>query len=699
MASGNNQNFDATEDLRQAGVRLQIIYYMAIAIFGVLIGRLWYLQVINSQIFSERAEANRVRILPIPAQRGTIFDRNGKVLVTSKLSYNIVLSRKDVKSSEFPQLANLLSENLGIDREWLSKRLEDAKYEAQYESIVVKELASSYDVSWVESHQYEYPMIRAEEAPQRVYRYGLWAAHAIGYVGEVSPTELKNPNGQFSRERGYKLGDVIGKFGIERTYNDILMGKDGERRVLVDSRGRIQQDLERIEPVPGRDFYSTLDLDIQKVAEEQADTMPAGRGAVAVMDPNNGEIFAMVSRPSFDPNIFSQRAKTPEGKEEIRELYEDPDKPLYNRVIQGAFPPGSTWKLLTSVAALNEGVITPTNNRIQDGDIQLGDRVMHSMSHDGMPDINHAILHSCDGYFYRLGLKMGPDLFEKWVEKFQFGHRTGIDLPNERAGTPPTRATKEAIVRAELKRRKALREGVETKDVEWTDKDEELARREARWKDYDMAASAFGQGMNASTPIQLLRYVAGLGNGGFINTPHLFLKAVAGVDRWGNQRQEIGYKDETRFTVPMSPEIHEIVKKGMWGAVHDAAGTAGGARVDGFDVCGKTGTAQVASRDKAGKNNKDHAWFISFAPRDKPEICAVVLTENAGFGGRESAPRAKAIYEDYYRRTRGITDKPEETKAENSGPGDATQSPESKTGVRAPEPKPQTPDSRAKGQR
>jgi len=697
MASGNNQNFDATEDLRQAGLRLQIIYYLAIAIFGVLIGRLWYLQVINSQIFSERAEANRVRILPIPAQRGTIFDRNGKVLVTSKLSYNIVLSRKDVKSSEFPQLANLLSENLGIDREWLSKRLEDAKYEAQYESIVVKELASSYDLSWVVSHQYEYPMIRAEEAPQRVYRYGLWAAHAIGYVGEVSPTELKNPNGPFSRERGYKLGDVIGKFGIERTYNDILMGKDGERRVLVDSRGRIQQDLERIEPVPGRDFYSTLDLDIQKVAEEQADTMPAGRGAVAVMDPNNGEIFAMVSRPSFDPNIFSQRAKTPEGKEEIRELYEDPDKPLYNRVIQGAFPPGSTWKLLTSVAALNEGVITPTNNRIQDGDIQLGDRVMHSMSHDGMPDINRAILHSCDGYFYRLGLKMGPDLFEKWVEKFQFGHRTGIDLPNERAGTPPTRATKEAIVRAELKRRKALREGVETKDVEWTDKDEELARREARWKDYDMAASAFGQGMNASTPIQLLRYVAGLGNGGFINTPHLFLKAVAGVDRWGNQRQEIGYKDETRFTVPMSPEIHEIVKKGMWGAVHDGAGTAGGARIDGFDVCGKTGTAQVVSRDKAGKNSNDHAWFISFAPRDKPEICSVVLTENAGFGGRQSAPRAKAIYEDYYRRTRGITDKPEETKAENSGPGGATQGPESKAGLGAPESKPQTPDSGAKG--
>src|SRR5215813_7050272 len=251
MASGKNQNFDSTEDLRQAGLRLQIVYYLAITIFGVLVARLWYLQVMNSGVFAERAEANRVRILPIPARRGTIFDRKGNVLVTSKSSYNIVLSRRDVKPSEFPQMADLLAENLGIDRKWLANRFEAAKYEAQYESIVVKELASPFDVSWVEAHQYEYPMIRAEEAPQRVYLYGQWAAHALGYVGEVSPEELKRSGGQFSKEKGYKLGDIIGKFGIERTYNDILMGKDGERRVLVDSRGRIQKELERIEPVPG----------------------------------------------------------------------------------------------------------------------------------------------------------------------------------------------------------------------------------------------------------------------------------------------------------------------------------------------------------------------------------------------------------------------------------------------------------------
>ncbi|MEO6724804.1 MAG: penicillin-binding protein 2 [Blastocatellia bacterium] len=666
MKSAREPGFDPAEDLRQAGMRLEIIRYLAIIIFVLIVGRLWFLQVMNSAVYAERAEQNRTRVLPIPARRGTIFDRKGRILVTSQSSYNIVLSRRDVKERDFPQIADLLVKNLNIDQDWLNKRFEAARYEAKYEFIVVKEVVTAADIAWVRAHQFEYPMIRYEEAPRRQYPLNMIAAHVLGYVGEVGRKELNDPKSSFSREKGYKLGDIIGQAGIERTHNDILAGKDGERRVVVDSRGRIQREIDRAEPIAGRDFYSTLDLDIQKVAELQTETMPAKRGAIVVMDPNNGEILAMVSRPSFDPNVFSLRAKTDQGKEEIRDLYEDPDKPLFNRVIQGTFPPGSTWKLLTTVAALNEGVITPTNSRIQDGDIQLGDRVMHSMSHDGMPEINRAILHSCDGYFYRLGLKMGPDKFERWVENFKFGHRTGIDLPHERPGTPPTRATKETIVRAELKRRKADREGVGVKEVEWTDKDEELVQKEARWKDYDMAASAFGQGMNASTPIQLLRYVGGLANGGFMNTPHLFLRAVAGVDREGHQQPELKYEDRARFIVPMNAEIHEIVKKGMWGAVHDGAGTAGGARVEGFDVCGKTGTAQVASKDKAGSKNKDHAWFISFAPREKPEICSVVLTENAGFGGKQSAPRAKEIYEDYYRRTRDLVNKTkaDETKAE-----------------------------------
>src|SRR6266545_2482648 len=336
-------------------------------------------------------------------------------------------------------------------------------------------------------------MIRAQKAPQRLYPFGQLASHALGYVGEVSPEELKNPNSAFSKEKGYKLGDIIGKFGIERKYNDILMGKDGELRVLVDSRGRIQPkgEIERIDPVPGRDLFTTIDLDVQKAAEAQADTMPMGRGAVAVMVPNNGEILAMVSRPAFDPNIFSQRAKTPEGKEEIRELYEDPDKPLYNRVIQGAFPPGSTWKLLTTVAALNEGTITPGNSRIQDGGLMVGNYPMTSLSHLGQPTIHEAIVHSADGYFYRLGIKMGVDKFEKWVKIFHFGERTGIDLPDERAGIPPVRQTKLREYEWQIKKvEKQLEEATDKTFRAQLEFRIKQLRHEAEWTDFDMVNSA-----------------------------------------------------------------------------------------------------------------------------------------------------------------------------------------------------------------
>ncbi|HEX2489429.1 MAG TPA: penicillin-binding transpeptidase domain-containing protein, partial [Blastocatellia bacterium] len=522
------------------------------------------------------------------------------------------------------------------------------------------------------------------EAPQRVYHHGQLAAHAIGYVGEVSPDELKRPNGPFNREKGYKLGDVIGKFGIERTYNDILMGKDGERRVLVDSRGRIQKELERIDPVPGRDFYTTLDLDIQKIAEEQTDTMPAGRGAIVVADPNNGEILALSSRPAFDPNLFSQRAKTPEGKDEIRELQTDEDRPLYNRVIQGQFIPGSTWKLMTTVAALNEGVITPTDNRIQDGGIQIGNYPMRSISNYGKPDIVTAISKSADGYYYRLGLKMGVERFEKWVEAFKFGERTGIDLPGEYPGIAPTRETKRRSWAGRIKKAQQALDEAAPGDKAAKEFHLRQLQREAEWTDYDMVSSAFGQGQNASTPVQLLRYNCGLAVGGEMYTPHLMLRSAPGIDRFGNQQPEMTYEDKNKFVVPMSEQTHEIVLKGMHGAVE--AGTAGAAKVEGFNVCAKTGTAQVASTDRVGSKNKDHAWLISFAPRDKPEICSVVLTENVGFGGTHSAPRAKPIYEDYYRRTRGLPLNPveTETKAENSDSKPAVGNPQPKNRLQTP---------------
>jgi penicillin-binding protein 2 len=280
---------------------------------------------------------------------------------------------------------------------------------------------------------------------------------------------------------------------------------------------------------------------------------------------------------------------------------------------------------------------------------------------------------------------MGVDRFEKWVNLFKFGEPTGIDLPGEYKGIAPTRETKRRSWSRAIKKAQQDLDSAAPGDRVAKEFHLRQVQREAEWTDYDMASSAFGQGQNASTPIQLLRYVGGLAMGGQMYTPHLLLRAVAGTDRFGVQQPEIFYDDKSKFTVPMSKETHDIVLKGMSGAVE--YGTAGAARVDGFDVCAKTGTAQVASTDKVGKKNKDHAWLISFAPRDNPELAMVVLTENVGFGGTYSAPRAKPIYEDYYRRTRGLP-KPEDAKAENSDSAPGHVSPVAT-------PSPQAPKSRA----
>lgn len=619
MKTQSFNDYDDYEGRRQTRQRLGVLRLIALAIFLLVGARLYWMQVINYEAYAEMAQQNRLRRLPIKAPRGRILDRNGIVLADSRPSYNIVVSREDMRAVE--EEIELLVTRLGLDRDWLIRRFEEAKYEPKFLPIVVKEAATPADVAWIVAHQFDYPELRIEEMPQRRYVYGAFAAHALGYVGEVSRRELEK--GSYSRENGYRMGDIVGKSGLERAYNEILTGKDGERIVVVDSRGRIREEVERVTPVRGRDLYTTLDFDLQKVAEEQADLAPSSRGAIAVMDPNNGGMLAMVSRPAFDPNVFSLRAKSPEAEEEIRSLYGDENRPLFNRVIQGAYPTGSTWKIFMAVAALNEGAITPEDSKIKDGGLQIGNYFMSSLSHLGYPDIHLAIVKSADGYFYRLGLRMGIEKIEKWTEIFRLGQRAGIDLPNERAGIPPSR--------------------------EWKAK---VNPKDPTWRDYDTAAAAIGQGI-AITPLQMLRMVAGVAVGGEMMTPHLLLKGVAGVDRLGVERPEIHYMDERKFTVPMSPEIHQMVTRAMWGVVNES-GTGTRARVEGFDVAGKTGTAQVASKSRAGEKHKDHAWFVSFAPRDKPEIASVALVENSGYGGVHAAPKAGAIYQAYYRRTRGL---------------------------------------------
>src|SRR5260221_7266436 len=295
-------------------------------------------------------------MLPIPAPRGVLFDRNGNVLVDSRPIYSIILSREDTKGIDRSSLIRPLSEGLMIDGEILRERFDQLNKQPAFESILIKEGASQADIAWVDAHQLELPALRVEQTPQRRYPANGMLAHVLGYVGEISPEQLKQT--LESGERKYRPGDVIGQEGLEAVYDEYLRGRDGYRKVIVDSRGHIQKEVERIEPQPGQDIVTTIDLDLQEADEDQLRKSPQGRGVIIAMDPNNGEIFALASAPTFDPNLFSQRITTKAGRAEYQKLLTDPDKPLIDRAIAGKYPPGSTWKPLMATAALQQSPIS-----------------------------------------------------------------------------------------------------------------------------------------------------------------------------------------------------------------------------------------------------------------------------------------------------------------------------------------------------
>ncbi|HXG66213.1 MAG TPA: penicillin-binding transpeptidase domain-containing protein, partial [Blastocatellia bacterium] len=358
--------------------RLYLIQYLVLAILVTLGIRFYILQVTRHEAYQLRAENNRIREIPILATRGDILDRNEKVLVDSTPAFNIVVMPEDMIDRE--ETVRVLVENLGVDRQQLLDELNNPKRPKSL-PILVKQNASDSDRAWIRAHEYEHPEITIETQPQRLYPHGKLAAHMLGYIGEISPKQLENP-----KYAGYKAGDIIGKSGIEATYDKILRGKDGMRRVVVDSRGRPQYELERIEPIKGQDIITTIDIDVQRAAEEAFDSAN-DTGVAIAMNPQNGEILAMVSRPVFDPNIFAANVISAENRAEVQAIINDPKHPLYNKGIQGIYPTGSTWKLLMSTAALEEGIITPKDSRIVcGGGIQTGNKFVRCMSNHGAPD-------------------------------------------------------------------------------------------------------------------------------------------------------------------------------------------------------------------------------------------------------------------------------------------------------------------------
>ena len=631
---------DSSQNLR---ARLRFIQVLVVALLGVLSIRLYVLQVVRGERYAEIAENQRRRRLPIPAPRGVIFDREGRVIVDSRPIYNVILSREDVKGKDLSSLIEPLSEGLSVDKDILRDYFEMVKTMPAFESITVKQGASPGDIAWVESHNLEYPELRVEQQPQRRYPENGSLAHVVGYVGEISPEQLSK---QSYKEKGLKPGDIIGLSGIEQIYDDYLRGTDGYREVVVDSRGRIQDEIETVAPIPGRDLVTTIDLDLQLAAEEQLRNSVTKRGVIISMNPNNGEILALASAPTFDPNLFSQRITTKEGHKEYVDLLNDPETPLINRAVQSRQPPGSTWKIPMAIAGLKQGAITlEKSNLVCGGGIQVGNKFTRCMGNHGSPDIKAAITHSCDGYFYRLGLKMGIDGIVEMVDEFDLNKRTGIDLPNEIVSWTPSR---------EFKRR--------------------MQPRDPEWRDIDTVYASFGQVYDIITPIALLRTIAGISMDGRLYIPHV-LKEVKAIGQPGSTeyRPPVGFQplDPSRpnpKVVPIPEPIDQAVVQGMWQVVN-AGGTGARIQMAGFDIAGKTGTAQVVGLGKDTGKNKDHSWFVSYAPAFKPEIAMVALIENSGFGGHHAAPAVRGVYDVYYRKTRhqeppGTLPKPQIAKTE-----------------------------------
>jgi len=614
------------DDSQNLRVRLRMVQVLALVLLGLLAVRLYLLQIINGPRYAEIAENQRIRLLPILAPRGVIFDRDGHSLVDSRPIYSIILSREDTKGIDRYSLIKPLSEGLNIDPGFLRERFDQIKSQPAFESILIKEGATPADISWVDAHELELPALRVEQIPQRRYPANGMLAHVLGYVGEISPEQLKQPD---YRDKGYKPGDIIGQSGLEAIYDDFLRGRDGYRKVIVDSRGHIQKEIEIVPPQPGQDLVTTIDLDLQQAAEDQLQKSTTRRGAIIAMDPNNGEILAMASYPTFDPNLFSQRITTKEGRAEYAALLNDPQTPLLNRAIQSRYPPGSTWKVPMAVAGLQQGAITiDHSNLVCGGGILIGNKFTRCMGNHGTPDLRTAITKSCDGYFYRLGLKMTIKGIMAMVDEFDLNKRTGIDLPHETLNLTPS---------PDLKAR--------------------MQPRDAEWRDIDTVYASFGQVYDIVTPISMLRTAAGVGLGGKLYIPHL-LKEVRPTGREG----ESGYRPAHFFqpldpqrpnpkVIPIPEDQHKVVVDGMWGVVNNG-GTGAGIKMAGFDIAGKTGTAQVVGLGKDTGANKDHSWFLSYAPAYKPEIAIIALIENSGFGNQHAAPAVRGLYDVYYKKTR-----------------------------------------------
>jgi penicillin-binding protein 2 len=586
------------DDTRFAAGKIAVFQYAAVLIFLFLISGFWKLQVQNDKFYGERAQQNSIKSVPIPGPRGRILDRDGRVIVDNHSSFQLLLARESAKEEHLRPIA----QGLDLDYTDLAARVQRARKQPKYVPIVIKDELTPADLAFVESHRDFFPELVLIQAQRRLYPQNGMMAHVIGYTGEISEQELDAP--EFAR---YSQGDVVGKFGIEKQYNQILMGVDGQRQVVVDNRGQVRQTLAIKPAVPGKDLQISLDLDLQVVAEL---AMEGRNGSVVALDPRTGDVLAMVSRPTFDPNKFAVRIKT----KDFREILDNPDKPMLNRAIQAQQAPGSTFKPMVALAGLETGTIDDKWSVHCSGGVALYGRYQKCWEKrgHGTLSLHNGIVHSCDVYFYTLGSKLGIDNIAFYADLAGFGHVTGIDLPHEAEGIVPSEKWK-------------------------------LRNYRTKWYAGETPSVAIGQGALTVTPLQLVRAIGGLSMGGKWQQPHL-VKAAGQNDKvveWSLNQQNV--KD---------------VIDGMYGVVNEG-GTGGRARLPKIEVCGKTGSSQLVSNDYVKANAparqlKDNAWFVGFAPRQAPEIAVVAFFEH-GEHGQFAAPIVRDVMKAYFDKKTRLT--------------------------------------------
>ncbi len=595
-------------DEKIPAIKLTAMQYLVALVLVILLSGLWRLQVLGARNYRALAQANRVRKVPILGARGKIFDRDGRLIVDNYPSVTCFLVPEQARDldADLP----LIARGLHLDVEQLQSTLFHFRHQPKYQPIPLKEDITPDELAFIAAHGNELPELETIDEQRRLYPSNGFAAHLIGYVGEVSEEMLDDPRYAF-----YQPGDVVGRSGIEEAYDPILRGQDGSRDVIVDSHGRELGVLGTEPTVPGTPLKLTIDLDVQEAAEK---ALGPRSGAIVAIDPRTGEVLAMVSHPTFDPNDFAIRIH----RDEWNKLITDPEHPLLNKAIQAQLAPGSTFKIIEAIAGLQEGIAQALTVDCHGGAIFYGRyfKCWISARHQGhgITDISKGIYQSCDVYFYTLAEKLGIEKIAEWAHKFGLGEKTGIDLPNEAAGIMPSE--------------------------EW-----KMRNYHQKWFAGETISVGIGQGATAVTPIQLVRAIAGIASGGVLKRPHVvFPDEIPPAYREYFQEQFPGSGDKI---VPIDPANWEIVTDAM-AQVTTYAGTAGMAHLDGIDFAGKTGTAQTVSNEYkkniggGGVKLRDNAWFVGVSPRRNPEIAVVILWEN-GAEGYLSARLAAQVIEAY----------------------------------------------------